>query len=261
MRQRPDQRAHPPYLKTSDVAQAVGVHTNTVRLFEEWGYLPPIPRSRSGYRLFTPAHVEQMKLARLALQWPYPGGKQLVVDLVQRAAQGDFGMAMEHAYHHLAFVRMEITYAEAAIEFLERWAHGQILDTTPGQRRSAETARWLGATVDQLRNWERNGLIEVPREPTSGYRVYGAAEIGRLRVIRMLRQSGYSLMAILRMLQRLDAGDTEHLRQALDSPPPDDDIQTAADRWLSTLAETEGRAQATIRQLAHMIDLAQNRDA
>ena len=51
-------------LRTSDIAKAVGVHPNTVRLYEEWGFLPPIPRSPSGYRLFTGAHLDQMRLAR-----------------------------------------------------------------------------------------------------------------------------------------------------------------------------------------------------
>jgi DNA-binding transcriptional MerR regulator len=41
-----------PYLRTSEISQAVGVHPNTVRLYEQWGFLPPIPRSLSGYRLF-----------------------------------------------------------------------------------------------------------------------------------------------------------------------------------------------------------------
>ena len=34
------------YLRTSDIAQAVGVHPNTVRLYEDWGYIPPAPRGR-----------------------------------------------------------------------------------------------------------------------------------------------------------------------------------------------------------------------
>jgi DNA-binding transcriptional MerR regulator len=41
-----------------------------------------------------------------------------------------------------------------------------------------------------------SGLIRAPRNPDNGYRPYGAAESGRLRVIRMLNQAGYSQMAI-----------------------------------------------------------------
>ena len=74
----------------------------------------------------------------------------------------------------------------------------------------------------------------------------------------MLRQAGYSMMAILRMLLRFDAGQIELLREALDTPGENEDIQTVADRWLTTLGEQEKRAQAVIKQVATMIDLAQD---
>jgi DNA-binding transcriptional MerR regulator len=242
------------YLKTSDVAKEIGVHANTVRLYEAKGFLSPVPRSKSGYRLFTTLHLEQMRLAHLALKWPYPVRQQVVSDLVRYAAEGDLGMAMALAYEHVAHVRMERTRAEAAVEFLERWARGQVLETTKHALSISQAAAHLGATADQLRNWDRSGLLNVPRDPETGYRLYGAAEIGRLRVIRMLRQSGYSVMAILRMLRRFDAGETERLREALDTPGDHEVIETIADRWLTTLAEQEKRAQAIIRQITVLID-------
>jgi DNA-binding transcriptional MerR regulator len=113
-----------------------------------------------------------------------------------------------------------------------------------------------------LRNWERSGLIEVPRDPANRYRLYGSAEFGRLRVIRMLVKSGYSLMAILRMLQRFDAGQRENLRAALDLPYEDsanEAIEVIADRWLASLLELEGRAQAIIQQIGRMIEMAHQR--
>ena len=61
-------------LKTAQIARAVGVHVNTVRLYEARGLLPPVPRAANGYRLFTRRHVEQMRLAYMTLTWPYPGG-------------------------------------------------------------------------------------------------------------------------------------------------------------------------------------------
>lgn len=242
------------YLRTSDIAKAVGVHNNTIRLYEAWGFLPEIPRGDNGYRQYTIQHLEQAKLARLALQWPYVGDKSLLIDLVKSAAEGDLGMAMELAYEYLTRTRMERTRAEAAVEFLERWARGQLMDTTKHTLTIGQAAEHLNVTVDQLHNWDRNGLLNVPRDPKTGYRLYGAAEMGRLRVIRMLRQAGYSLMAILRMLRQFDAGESERLREALDTPHANEGLETIADRWLTTLAEQEQRAQAIIRQIAAMID-------
>jgi DNA-binding transcriptional MerR regulator len=46
----------PHSLRTSDLARAGGVHPNTIRLYEAWGFLPPVPRTASGYRIFSQAH-------------------------------------------------------------------------------------------------------------------------------------------------------------------------------------------------------------
>jgi DNA-binding transcriptional MerR regulator len=241
------------YLRTSDIAKAVGVHPNTVRLYEEWGYLPDVPRSPSGYRLFTEVHLDQMRMARTALQYPYPGGKDLVIDMVQKAAAGDLGGALELAYTDLGRIRAERQKAIAVAELLERWAAGAATDATPKPLRIGETADLLGLTTDTLRNWERNGLINVPHSPKNHYRQYGAREIGRLRVIRMLRMAGYSVMAILRMLRRLDQGQTTNLAEVLDSPDPGEDVLFVADCWLSTLAKKEQNALDVIAQLERMI--------
>jgi DNA-binding transcriptional MerR regulator len=250
------------YLRTSDIAREIGVHPNSIRLYEEWAYLPPIPRGKNGYRQYNLMHLEQARLARLALQWPYVGDKTLLVGLVTRAANGDLGMALELAYRYLAQVRVERTYAEAAMEFLERWAAGKLMDSSRETMHITQAALHLNVSVDMLRNWERSGLIEVPRDPANRYRLYGSAEFGRLRVIRMLVKSGYSLMAILRMLQRFDAGQRENLRAALDLPYEDsanEAIEVIADRWLASLLELEGRAQAIIQQIGRMIEMAHQR--
>jgi DNA-binding transcriptional MerR regulator len=235
--------------RTSEIAAAVGVHPNTVRLYEAWGLLPPVPRSASGYRQFTRAHLDQMRLARLALQWPYPGGKEPVTELVTRAAAGDLGRATELAYRYLANIRAERAHAEAAVAFLEGWAAGRATERVSRPLLIGEAAEHLGVTADMLRNWDRNGLLDVPRDPDSGYRRYGPVELGRARVIRMLRQANYSVMAILRMLIQFDHGQRDRLGQALDSPRPDEDVYNVADRWLSTLAEQEARAAAVITLL------------
>lgn len=246
-------------LRTSDIAKELGFHPNTVRFYESRGFLPEIPRAENGYRQYTAWHLEQARLIHLTLRWPYLGDKALLIQLVKSAAHGDLGMAMELAYQYLARVRMEKTAAEAAVEFLERWAAGHTIDSSPKNMHIRLAARHLNVSVDMLRNWERNGLITIPRDPANGYRLYGPAEFGRLRVIRMLVKSGYSLMAILRMLHRFDAGKKDNLRDALNVRPYEEgELQALADRWLANLVELEERAQAIIRQIGRMIEMKQS---
>jgi hypothetical protein len=160
----------PHHLRTSDIAKAVGVHPNTVRLYEEWGFLPPIPRGPSRYRLFTEDHLDQMRLARTILGDPWPGRylRRSAVALVRQAAAGDLGGALEGAYDHLALVQAERAQAEAAGEFLERWAQGVVADASVEPLRIGQAEEVLAVTTDTLRSWERNGLIQVPRRDRFG---------------------------------------------------------------------------------------------
>lgn len=241
-------------LRTAEVARAVGVHPNTVRLYEAWGFLPPVPRTPGGYRQFTQDHVDQMRLARTVLQYPYPGGKEPVLALVYSAAAGDLDAALEHAYRYLAQIRAERAEAEAAADFLDQWVRGVPVEPLARPLLIGQAARHLRLTVDTLRSWERNGLLCVPRDPNSGYRLYGAAELGRARVIRLLRLAGYSSMAILRIFRHLERERQGDVRQVLDTPAPDEDVYMAADRWLSTLAAQEARVMDAIAQLRVMIE-------
>jgi DNA-binding transcriptional MerR regulator len=245
--------------RTIDIARALGVHPNTLRLYETLGYLPPVPRAANGYRRFSPLHVEHARLAIMTLSWPYVTERQTLITLVVSAARADYGAAMELAYQNLTQIRIERTYAESAVEFLERWAAGYPMDAAAERMHITQAAQYLRVTVDMLRNWERNGLITVPRDPQNGYRLYGVPEFGRLRVIRMLVQSGYSLMSILRMFRQFDAGSRHNLREALEVPPEDsasEHLNVIADRWLSSLISLEERAQAIIRQISLLMEMA-----
>jgi DNA-binding transcriptional MerR regulator len=242
------------YIRTSEIARDVGCHPNTVRLYVEWGYIPPVERSSSNYRLFEKKHLDHMRLAWMTLSGQFPGRtiRRSGIALVKHAATGDLGGALEMAYSHLALVKSEQAQAEAAADLLSRWTQGAVADATVGPLRIGDAACLLNVTKDMLRNWENNGLIDVPRAD-NGYRQYGAPELGRLRVIRMLVRAGYSMMAILRMLLTLDTGDVEDVRQVLDTPRPDEDIYTAADQWLSTLAIQKEKAENIISHLEKMI--------
>jgi DNA-binding transcriptional MerR regulator len=153
----------PKYLRTSDIAAAVGVHPNTVRLYEKWGFLPPIPRSAGGYRLLSKAHLEQMRLARLALgaPWPERNIRGSALELVRRAASSDLGGALERAYRHVALIQAERAQAEAAAELLKQRADGAPTDATARPLLIGETVRLLGLTADALRNWERDATPRI----------------------------------------------------------------------------------------------------
>src|SRR5947209_3677754 len=179
------------YLRTSDLAKAVGVHPNTVRRYVDRGLLPPVEYSPSGYRRFTQAHLDCLRLARQVYCNQYPGKAiyQSGMRILQATISGDLRGALSLAYNHLALVQSERRQADVAADLLERWAFGPPADAAIQPLQIGQVAHLLGVTIDMMRNWDRNGLIDVPRDPTNGYRRYGAQEISRLRIIRMLSRA------------------------------------------------------------------------
>ena len=71
--------------RTSEVAKIVGIHPNTVRLYESIGFISTPIRSDNGYRCFTERQLFELKLARLALKAEilHKGLRQQAVSIIK----------------------------------------------------------------------------------------------------------------------------------------------------------------------------------
>lgn len=68
-------------------------------------------------------------------------------------------------------MKAERAEARCAADAVEAWARGGHKAAGFAARlHIAEAARAVGALVDMLLNWERNGLLRTPRDGASGYR-------------------------------------------------------------------------------------------
>ncbi|MBL1293082.1 MAG: MerR family transcriptional regulator [Thiotrichales bacterium] len=61
-------------------------------------------------------------------------------------------------------------------------------------------AKNAGTGIETLRYYQRIGLIEEPRKPNSGYRVYPKETISRLKFIQRAKELGFSLSEISTLL-------------------------------------------------------------
>ena len=69
-----------------------------------------------------------------------------------------------------------------------------------------ELAADSGISAQAVRFYERAGLLPQPERTGSGYRVYSAADLKRLRFIRKAKQLGFSLEETHQILRLHDAG-------------------------------------------------------
>ncbi|TYQ18092.1 UNVERIFIED_CONTAM: DNA-binding transcriptional MerR regulator [Acetivibrio alkalicellulosi] len=222
--------------KTAEIAKLIGVHPNTVRFYEEMGLLPTVPRNEKGYRIFNHIHLKQLRLLRTAFRAEIISSKlrQEAIGIIKRAAQGDCDGAYLDTEKYLEHLKEEKEKAEEAIRItISIVENTNTWDDKPVFYGRKEMAGILGITIDVLRDWERNGLIQVPHDK-KGYRQYGLKEINRLKIIRILRNANYSIMSILRMLKGLDSGQM-NLKEFIDTPAADEDIVCATDRYITAL--------------------------
>ena len=239
---------------TSEVAKIAGIHPNTVRWYEKMKYLPPVNRKKNGYRVFNDTHLEQLKLIKIAFRCEVLQSnlRNKAIEIILICADGKYEEALTKAEAYHLDMCNEKAKAEEAVEIIRDFINYHNPNAVPISLKRNEAAKHLGITIDTLRNWELNGLIDVKRK-TNGYRFYTDNDIRELKIIRVLRDANYSLMSILRMLQHL-RNDSNHkdLRMILDTPPPDEDIVYVTDKLLTSLSNAQEDTKEIIRCISKL---------
>ena len=237
---------------TSQIAKIVGLHPNTVRMYEEWDLIQKPQRKANGYRIFNNMHIKQFQLARKALQIEImqSGLRERIVAVVKLSAAYRFDEAIELAEEYIRIAQQETENARDAVKLCE------ILFCQPMPEgivyTRAQAAKLLDLTIDTIRHWEMNGLLTVKRRQ-NGYRVYDSNDINRLKIIRALRCANYSLSAILRMLNQYDNGmDENHILEILNTPEHDEDIISVCDKLIVSLEKAIQNALEVISMIAEI---------
>lgn len=238
--------------RTSEVAQMMGIHPNTVRFYEEWGLITKPVREENGYRVFNDLHIYQIQVARLGFEIEIlqNGLRKKIVDMIKTCAKCDFGGAIRQTEEYLIQLKKERARAEEAIEIVQDMLHGEVHENHLSLNRK-EVSGYLDISVDALRNWEMNGLMTIKRKQ-NGYRIYTDEDIRQLKIIRVLRCANYSLEAIRRMMQKLSENPEADIWEILDTPGQNDDIISACDRLLISLSKAEinaGKIMALLKEM------------
>ena len=203
-------------LRTIDLARDAGMSVQQVRNYEALHLLPPVSRSKSGYRLYTQQHLAALKTAR-SLIAGY--GWQKMPKIMQALHRGELADALatiDARHAELARKRQDYEQTLSALHALaEQLPPEQNLHYHQGLR-IGEAARQVGVRVSALHFWEQQGLLHPVRDPSSRYRLYDEQQMRRLRVVVLLREAGYDFKVIRSVLDELVAGRPEKAIEAVE---------------------------------------------
>lgn len=238
--------------RTAEIADIIGIHPNTVRLYEELELIPKPVRQTNGYRVFTDFHIQQFQLVRVAFQIEVlqNGLRKRIVEMVKVSAKGDFDKALSLTQEYLLQLRQERKNAEESIKIVEQILTGGLQENTHFFKKK-EVSEYLNISMDTLRNWEMNGLLTIKRKE-NGYRVYTDEDIQRLKIIHSLRCANYSLEAILGMLREVSKNPNVNIQEVLNTPKLDADIISVCDKLIVSLLAAESNAHIMISKLQEM---------
>lgn len=213
----------------------IGIHPNTVRMYEDLGLISKPHRRENGYRTFTDLHIAQFKLARTAFQIEVlqNGLRKRAISIVKLSALCEFDKAIILTDEYIATVQIEIRNANEAVVVAKELLLCVYKESDYNLKRH-EVSDMLGITMDTLRNWEMNGLLKVKRKE-NGYRIYTDDDIRKLKIIRSLRCANYSLSAILRMMNEVYENTEVDINKLLNTPSSNEDIISVCDRLIISL--------------------------
>lgn len=186
-------------LRTADVARESGYSLQQVRDLERLGVIPSAVRSASGYRSYTPAHVQALRAYRgLASAAGPVAARRLLAELFgDRTARSlsEAAAAIGAVHVRLAREREEAVRAQEALSAIQGEAAGTD-GGDPDTMTITELAAALGVRTSTLRFWEQEGLAVPRRVTTLRARQYGPAAIREARIVAALRASGYGIPAV-----------------------------------------------------------------
>lgn len=241
---------------TSQIAEIIGVHPNTVRLYEKVGFITKPRYKENGYREFTELQIDQMRFGRIALksELVQNGLRHQEVHIVKLMAQEKWQEAIKETEKYKVMLEKERANAKEAIEITNKILTHERVEEPPIAFTRKQAAQYLDTTVDKIRNWELNGLIKINRQ-RNGYRIYNNEDIRLLKIIRALRCANYSLMAILRLINHLKVIEKINVEEMLNTPEAAENVDiniNVCDHLLESLSEASTYADDMLYMLEQM---------
>jgi len=147
--------------KPSELSKIFGLHSNTIRLYEKIGFIAKAEREMNGYRVFSDAHVDQIRICRCIFNHPFMNRQIRMAGnkVIEAAAKCEISSCYLYTKQYINTIQKEIMTAEKTELILKRWVDTETSPDTGILYNRKQVSELFGTTTEAIRNWERNGLI------------------------------------------------------------------------------------------------------
>jgi len=194
-------------IRPIDIARKLNISTTALRHYENWGIIPPVERAANGYRVYTDMHVAYFECIR-AMNDGF--GMQQTALMMKKTVLGDINAALWIMSECQAALHRDKLIADKTIQALEA-DDIHLLQMKKGKQWMSigEVSDRTTIPTSAIRHWEKAGLIEVQRDKDNGYRMFSAANLRQILIIRTLKTAFWSLDIIKRIIKELKDNNVE----------------------------------------------------
>ncbi|MGW5382415.1 MerR family transcriptional regulator [Nocardia sp. NPDC003963] len=186
--------------RTVDIARCTGYSVQQVRNLERDGVLPPVPRTRSGYRIYRETHLWSVRAYRALAAGTGPVEAKRILREAREQGPPRLYLLLNRAHAGLDRERRDLEFARKAARVI---ADEPVGDISPADAMSiSELARALGVRPSTLRHWDAEGLV-VPHRAEQSARRYTPGDVRIVRLVHQLRLSGYGIEPLRELVPRL----------------------------------------------------------
>jgi DNA-binding transcriptional MerR regulator len=198
-------------LRPIDIARKLKISTTTLRHYEEFGMIPPVKRSQSGYRIFTAQHMAYFVCIRemmhgFTLSEIANMLKPVLAHNIDEALwmANKAQVALQNDKYVCENIRKRFLQKKKKITELQEFSIDIVSKST-------------GITPSTIRYWDKIGLISASRCTDNNYRVFTQTNIDEILIIQALklamRAKGekYAVEQIRKEMAQFDYSDADQI--------------------------------------------------
>lgn len=197
-----------------DVARFFAISTTTVRVYEEMKLIPPISRTKTGYRIYTNEHIAYYACVRDMLIG-FPLSKIAII--LQFVMNRNLDEALWIVNKAQAMLQQEKIISQKMMDNLLNGLDCH--SPKEGVLSIKELSDRTGVPATTIRYWDRVELLKAGRNNSNNYWIYTLDDIKKVHVIYAIKyallatKKGYSIKIIKEQLNNFDFTSKAHFEK------------------------------------------------